>query len=175
MPTDEALVARVARGDQQALAELLRRWERPLAHFLHRRTGGRDVEDLYQEVWLRVVRAADRFDRERRFSTWLFQIALNLSRDWQRRRPAEPSDDADGDAGGDAAAAADATDAGIDVERLLARLPEAQREVVALRYLHDLSEDDVAALLDIPKGTVKSRLHHAIARLNAMVRGEDAA
>ena len=171
MPTDEALVARVARGDEQALAELLRRWERPLAHFLHRRTGGRDVEDLYQEVWLRVVRAAERFDRERRFSTWLFQIALNLSRDWQRRRPAEPSDAASDDV----APASDAANAGIDVERLLARLPEGQRDVVALRYLHDLSEDEVAALLDIPKGTVKSRLHHAIARLNALVRGEDAA
>src|SRR5689334_23153517 len=91
MPTDEALVAQLARGDEQALAELLRRWERPLAHFLHRRTGGRDVEDLYQEVWLRVVRAAERFDADRRFSTWLFHIALNVSRDWQRRAPAEPT------------------------------------------------------------------------------------
>lgn len=172
MPTDEALVARVARGDGQALAELLRRWERPLAHFLHRRTGGRDVEDLYQEVWLRVVRAAERFDGERRFSTWLFQIALNLSRDWRRRQPAAPSAaavDPPVEAGAIAAA-----DAGLDVERLLARLPEAQREVVALRYLHDLSEDEVATLLDIPRGTVKSRLHHAIARLNALVRGEEA-
>ena len=171
MPTDEALVGQVARGDEQALAELLRRWERPLAHFLHRRTGGRDVEDLYQEVWLRVVRAAERFDGERRFSTWLFQIALNLSRDWQRRRPAEPSD---AEPAGETRPAARA-EAGLDVERLLARLPEAQREVVALRYLHDLSEDEVALLLDIPRGTVKSRLHHAIARLNALVRGEDAA
>ena len=170
MPTDEALVGQVARGDEQALAELLRRWERPLAHFLHRRTGGRDVEDLYQEVWLRVVRAAERFDGERRFSTWLFQIALNLTRDWQRRQPTEPSD---ADPPGEAGTAA-RTDAGIDVARLLARLPEAQREVVALRYLHDLSEDAVALLLDIPKGTVKSRLHQAIARLNALVRSEDA-
>ncbi|MFN8641114.1 MAG: sigma-70 family RNA polymerase sigma factor [Candidatus Binatia bacterium] len=135
------------------------------------RTGGRDVEDLYQEVWLRVVRAAERFDGGRRFSTWLFQIALNLTRDWRRRPPAEPSD---ADAPADAAAPA-RTDAGIDVERLLARLPEAQREVVALRYLHDLSEEEVALVLDIPRGTVKSRLHHAIARLNALVRGEDAA
>lgn len=170
MPTDEALVGQVARGDEQALAELLRRWERPLAHFLHRRTGGRDVEDLYQEVWLRVVRAAERFDGERRFSTWLFQIALNLTRDWQRRPPAEPSDV---EPPGETRPAARA-EAGLDVERLLARLPEAQREVVALRYLHDLSEDEVALLLDIPRGTVKSRLHHAIARLNALVRGEDA-
>jgi RNA polymerase sigma-70 factor (ECF subfamily) len=167
MPTDEALVARLARGDEAALAELLRRWERPLAHFLYRRTGGRDVEDLYQEVWLRVVRAAERFDRGRRFSTWLFHIAGNLSRDWRRRQPSEPAV-----AAVEAGGVAPASDAAIDVERLLARLPEAQREVVALRYLHDLSEDEVAMVLDIPRGTVKSRLHHAIARLNALVRGE---
>lgn len=171
MPTDEALVGQVARGDQQALAELLRRWQRPLAHFLHRRTGGRDVDDLYQEVWMRVVRAAERFDAERRFSTWLFHIAVNLCRDWHRRQPAEP---VAGEAPGDVRPS-DRSDAGIDVERLLARLPEAQREVVALRYLHDLSEDEVATILDIPRGTVKSRLHHGIARLNALVRGEDAA
>ena len=172
MPTDEALVGQVARGDQQALAELLRRWQRPLAHFLHRRTGGRDVDDLYQEVWLRVVRAAERFDGERRFSTWLFHIAVNLCRDWHRRQPDEPSDAPD-PAGGPPPA--ERAEAGIDVERLLARLPEAQREVVALRYLHDLSEDEVATILDIPRGTVKSRLHNAIVRLNALVRGEDAA
>lgn len=171
MPTDEALVGQVARGDQQALAELLRRWQRPLAHFLHRRTGGRDVDDLYQEVWMRVVRAAERFDAERRFSTWLFHIAVNLCRDWHRRQPAEPgAAEPPGDL-----RPSDRSDAGIDVERLLARLPEAQREVVALRYLHDLSEEEVATILDIPRGTVKSRLHHAIARLNALVRGEDAA
>jgi RNA polymerase sigma-70 factor (ECF subfamily) len=168
MPTDEALAARLADGDELALRELLRRYERPLAGFLHRQTGGRDVEDLYQEVWLRVVRAAERFDRERRFSTWLFQIALNLSRDWHRRQPGGASDL---DPAADVAAPA-ANDAGLDVERLLARLPEAQREVVALRYLHDLSEDEVAAMLDIPKGTVKSRLHQAIARMASVAKTE---
>lgn len=168
MPSDEALVGQVARGDEQALAVLLRRWERPLAHYLHRHTGGRDVDDLYQETWIRVVRAAERFDGERRFSTWLFQIAHNLCRDWHRRRVPEPVDGAGAGASTEAGNAA-----ALDVERLLARLPAAQREVVALRYLHDLSEDEVAAVLDIPRGTVKSRLHHAIARLNALVRDEE--
>ena len=161
----------VATGDADALRELTGRWRRPLYGFLHRAAGGRETDDLYQETWLRVVRAARGFDARQRFSTWLFQIALNLSRDWQRRRPAEPSD---AEPVGETRPAARA-EAGLDVERLLARLPEAQREVVALRYLHDLSEDEVALLLDIPRGTVKSRLHHAIARLNALVRGEDAA
>ena len=56
-------------------------------------------------------------------------------------------------------------DAGLDAARLLAALPDAQRAVVILRHFHDLGEDDVAAILAIPRGTVKSRLHHALARL----------
>src|SRR5574342_1427852 len=90
MATDEELMAAVAGGDDAALAELLGRWHRPLFQFIDRQTNGRDVEDLYQETWLRVVRAAGRFDPRRRFSTWLFQIALNLCRDWHRRPPPDP-------------------------------------------------------------------------------------
>ncbi len=171
MQTDEALAARLVDGDELALRELLRRYERPLASFLHRQTGGRDVEDLYQETWLRVVRSAGRFDAARRFSTWLFQIAVNLCRDWQRRPPPEvrPLEVEP------AAAELERTDAALDAAYLLARLSAAQREVVILRYYHDLSEDDVAVILDIPKGTVKSRLHQAIARLSGLVQAEERA
>lgn len=168
MQTDEALAARVADGDELALRELLRRYERPLAGFLHRQTGGRDVEDLYQETWLRVVRHARRFDPGRRFSTWLFQIAVNLCRDWHRRPPPEASDTA----GGPSTTGLEGVDASLDAARLLAGLPAPQREVVVLRYYQDLSEDEVATILDIPKGTVKSRLHQAIARMAGLARGE---
>src|SRR5919197_5268334 len=159
MATDEDLVAAVARGDGDALAELCRRWERPLFQFIHRPTGGRDVEDLYQETWPRVVRAARRFDPGRRFSTWLFQIAVNLCRDWHRRPPPEPVDPADAEA---RAGVPVPTDAALDARRLLAALPEAQRSAVILRYYHDLGEDEVADILRVPRGTVKSRLHHAM-------------
>src|SRR5213596_28626 len=98
MATDEELIAAVASGDGRGLEELCRRWERPLYQLIARHTGGRDVEDLYQETWLRVVRAARRFDPGRRFSTWLFQIATNLCRDWHRRPPPEPVDPADAEA-----------------------------------------------------------------------------
>jgi RNA polymerase sigma-70 factor (ECF subfamily) len=168
MQTDEALAERVGAGDERALRELLRRYEHPLAAFLHRQTAGRDVEDLYQETWLRVVRHAPRFDPRRRFSTWLFQIAVNLCRDWHRRPPPEPRELAD-DTTMDGGARRDAA---LDAEKLLARLPERQREVIVLRYYHDLTEEDVAAILDIPKGTVKSRLHEAIARLAAIVAAD---
>ncbi|MEO8603470.1 MAG: sigma-70 family RNA polymerase sigma factor [bacterium] len=168
MPTDEGLVAQVAAGDEAALRELMRRWERRLAHFLDRHTGGRDVEDLYQDVWLRVVRAADEFDVDRRFSTWLFQIAVNRCRDWHRRRPPDPAPALDAVAPIDGR-----SDAALDVASLLAQISEAQREVVLLRYFQDLSEAEMATLLEIPRGTVKSRLHHAMARLNELARDGD--
>jgi len=172
MPTDEELITRVAAGDGLAVGELCDRYERALHAFLFRYTGGRDVDDLYQETWLRVVRAAGRFDASRRFSTWLFQIALNLARDWHRRPPPEPVDPADAE--GVVPGPAARVEAALDAERLLATLPEAQRSAFLLRYYHDLSEEEVAEILGCPRGTVKSRLHHAAARLVALARREDA-
>jgi RNA polymerase sigma-70 factor, ECF subfamily len=169
MASDEDLVGRLVDGDELALRELLRRYERPLSHFIYRHTGGRDVEDLYQETWLRVVQHAARFDRSRRFSTWLFQIAVNLCRDWHRRPPPDPVHPPDSAAND----ARPAVEARVDAMRLLSTLPEPQREVVLLRYYQDLTEDEVAHILDCPKGTVKSRLHNALARLAAAVSGQE--
>lgn len=174
---------RVAQGDPSALRELCGRYERPLYGFLHRAAGGRDTDDLAQETWLRVVRSARRFDPARRFSTWLFQIALNLARDLHRRALAEPTAP-DGIESAQAHAIAEghgppaahaATDATLDARRLLEALPEAQREVVLLRVLQDVGEEETAAILGCPRGTVKSRLHHALARMAAIVRTEGAA
>jgi RNA polymerase sigma-70 factor (ECF subfamily) len=167
MASDEELIGRVADGDEMALPLLMRRYERPVSSFLYRHTGGRDVEDLYQETWLRVVRHAPRYDPQRKFSTWLFQIAVNLCRDWHRRnaRPGMEIEDA-------TVQDLTAGEQRIDAARLLARLPEPQREVVLLRYYQDMSEEEVARVLGCPKGTVKSRLHHAIQRLASLVRKE---
>lgn len=171
MEADETLMVAVAAGDGAALAELCRRWEQPLFRLLARQTRGRDVDDLYQETWLRVVRAAGRFTRGRPFRPWLFQIAINCCRDWARRRRVDPLAQTaelqtEPSAGGTAR-----VDAALDAQRLLSELPAAQREVVVLRYYHDLPEDEVAEILGCPRGTVKSRLHHAITRLVAVVRG----
>jgi RNA polymerase sigma-70 factor (ECF subfamily) len=162
MPTDEELVGSLAAGDEAALRTLLARYERPLSSFLYRNTGGRDVEDLYQETWLRVVRHASSFDRTKRFSTWLFQIAVNLCRDWHRRPPPEPRPGHDESRASDDIARMEAA---IDAERLLASLSAEQREVLVLRYYHDMTEEQTAEVLGCPRGTVKSRTHHALARL----------
>lgn len=166
MATDEELVARVAAGEGAALERLLERYERPLAAFLRRRTGGVDVEDLYQETWMRVVRASPRFDGSRRFSPWLFQIAINLCRDWYRSRPPET-----GLASIDfAPAPSDTSDAALTAEALLAKLPDVQREALVLRYYNDASEKEMSEILGCPVGTVKSRIHNALARLAALAR-----
>ncbi len=163
MATDEELMRAVATGSGSAFEELSRRYERPLYQFLVRHAGDRDAEDLHQETWLRVVRSATRFDPGRRFSTWLFQIAVNLCRDWRRRPPPVPLDPTLADRPGcDTNAAAIAA---MDLERLLGELPEAQRVVVLLRLYHDFSEADVATMLDCARGTVKSRLHYALDHL----------
>jgi RNA polymerase sigma-70 factor (ECF subfamily) len=168
--SDEDLVGRIAQGQAAALEMLLGRYERPLAAFVHRRTGGRDVEDLYQETWLRVVRAAASFDRHRKFSTWLFEIAANLCRDWWRRHAHDPQSDAL-DSVPDARSATARVDDAMTVESLLSRLPDAQREVLVLRFWHDLGETEISEIVGCPKGTVKSRIHNGLARL-AELAGE---
>jgi RNA polymerase sigma-70 factor (ECF subfamily) len=165
MRSDEDLMVAVAHGERAAFRSLYDRYESAVYRFIARYTGDRDVDDLVQETWVRVVRHAGRFDPSRRFTTWLFQIAVNLCRDWHRRqRPTE--------AVGEVPAAADGAatrEAVIDARRLLAHLPEAQRAVLVLRYFHDLSETEISEVLEIPPGTVKSRAHAAVTRLRALV------
>jgi RNA polymerase sigma-70 factor (ECF subfamily) len=168
MRSDADLVRAVGQGDGIAFAELCTRWERPLYRFLHRCGSGDDADDLFQETWMRVVRSASRFDPERRFSTWLFQIALNLARDLGRRRARSDADAAsepiDDESPG-------RMERAIDARRLLDSLTEAQREVVVLRMFADLSEAECAEVLGCPRGTVKSRLHLAVKHLAERARG----
>ena len=76
--TDEHLMEHVAAGSESALEELMERYNRPLFVFIYRQTD-LEADDIFQETWLRVVRNATRVERNRKFSTWLFQIAVNLS------------------------------------------------------------------------------------------------
>jgi RNA polymerase sigma-70 factor (ECF subfamily) len=167
----------LASGDDTALAELLARYEHGLAAFIYRNTGGRDVEDLFQETWLRVVRSATRFDTDRRFSTWLFQIAVNLCRDQLRKQGREGTqrgfgEPSRGRVGADAHVDP-RPERAIDAERLLARLPVEQREALILKYYHDMPETRIAEVLECPRGTVKSRVHNALARLASLVEEDE--
>ena len=153
------------RGDPTAFERLLERYQRRLFGFLLRRVPAQqEPEDLFQETWLRVVRARESFDPARRFSTWLFQIANNLCRDGARRSAVEARErtQLQSEVPTPGSVAAAALDAKLDAEQRLARLPEPLREVLVLRYFEDLAEREIAEIVGVPPGTVKSRLHAAV-------------
>lgn len=157
---------RVQRGEVRAFELLFERYRGRLFGFLYRRCGdGSVAEDLLQQTWLRVVRSRDRFDPRRRFSTWLFQIANNLCRDRGRRLEVERrgKQKMREEMLANAPVARTApVDSRLDMAARLALLSDRLREVVVLRYFEDHSEREIAKIVGIPPGTVKSRLHQAI-------------
>jgi RNA polymerase sigma-70 factor (ECF subfamily) len=187
---DAALMRRIAEGDQQALAELYERHRSALLRFLtHLSRDPVHAEDAVHEVFLRVWRAAPRYEPRARFTTWLFQIAKNLwltERDKRRRRPAlgidGPGGDDDAPLGGGPPdpglppdAVADRNELQAAVRRAVDTLPEGQRLVVILADFQGLPYREVAAILEIPVGTVKSRRHAADKRLREALKDLGAA
>jgi RNA polymerase sigma-70 factor, ECF subfamily len=165
---DAYLVGSIANGDADAVRPLIERYQKPLAAVLQRALGASpDVDDVFQETWIRVVRSAHRYDPEQRFSAWLFAIAWNLVKDRWSRRIAQADVDLAAMASPERSPEerAVAEDRAERVRELVARLPERLAQAILLRYFEELSEKDVAERLGIPVGTVKSRLHHGLKRL----------
>jgi RNA polymerase sigma-70 factor (ECF subfamily) len=174
--SDEELARRLFQGDDVAATALFERYRRPLFGLLYRLTGNAaDADELFQETFVRLLRAGTRYDPARRFKPWLYTIAVNLARDRasRSRHRANPElraqadlperDEEDHEARLSERA---------DVARALAELPEAQRSAVILRYFEGLSEPELASALGIPRGTVKSRLHHALSKMRESLQGE---
>lgn len=158
-PPDEALVRRVQDGDHEAFAALVRRHEGRVYNLAYRMLGrAEDARDAAQEAFLSCYRHIGRFRGDASFATWIHRIAVNACYDQLRRRTPVPTDPDElpqppsADPGDRAAAAA-------DVQRALLSVPEEFRAALVLHDLLDVSVDDVAAALEIPAGTVKSRLH----------------
>lgn len=128
-----------------------------------------DADDATQMALISVVRALPSFDRRSKFSTWVYRIATNAALDEIRRTKRRPlpadHESLDAAAGANAHHATDAVDAQIDVSAALAQLPEEFRTTVVLRYVADLEYEEIALALEIPVGTVRSRLARGRAQL----------
>lgn len=134
------------------------------------------AEDIAQEAFIAAMRALDRFDRRRPFSPWLHRITVNRAIDWSRARSARREQSSDAIPGFDVEATAIDPDAIADadlVSAALAVLGPEHRAVIVLRYLLDYTPGEIAKLLDIPRGTVNSRLRRGLDELAARLPRED--
>jgi len=119
---------------------------------------GAAAEDIAQEAFLAAVRALDRFDRRRPFGPWLHRIVVNRAIDWARARALR------GEVAEQPVAAASTSNPHLsdDVAAGLASLPPEQRAVIVLRYLLEYTPGEIAELLELPRGTVNSRLRRGL-------------
>lgn len=184
--TDEQLLQALQAGDTDSLGVLVSRWERPLFRFVFRLLPRvEDARDICQETFLRILKKADRFRPDSRFSTWMYQIALNLCRDRLRRQrrwgllvtdePADEERTADAGSDADPAGAAERRERSAAVRQALARIPAEQREVLVLKEFQGLKFREIAAILDCPESTVKSRMYYGLNGIRAVLarRGVD--
>ena len=187
--TDEQLLAEYRQGDRASFATLMARYQRELYHFLVRFLGDRAAaEDVFQETFLQVHQSAEQFDLSRRFRPWLFTIAANKARDLirsQARRPTNPlsasispGDDESGEFIDLMQSSAAMPGEPMEREELqelvkktVMNMPEHLREILLLSYFHQFPYKQIGDILDIPLGTVKSRLHAAVAHFADRWRG----
>jgi RNA polymerase sigma-70 factor (ECF subfamily) len=183
--SDEQAMWRVqTQDDEQAFASLVRRWEEPIRRLCTRMTGdAHRGEDLAQDTFARFFTRRHDYQPGGRVSTWLWRIALNLCYDELRRRKrrSETGLDAAGDDGlsvldtalapepAPDAAAAEQEQAEL-VRAAMLNLPESYRTVVVLRHYEHLKFQEIAEVLEIPEGTVKSRMAEALSRLSQRLR-----
>ena len=177
-PTDEELMLAYGGGDGAAFEALYSRHRGALFRFmLHQVRDHALAEELYQDVWQRVITARARYRPDARFSTWLFQIAHNrLADHWRalQHRPAAPADaqerterEADPD---DPERRLSAFEERRRLQLALQELPEDQREVVLLRLEQELTLEQIGEITGVGRETVKSRLRYALDKLRQRLK-----
>jgi RNA polymerase sigma factor (sigma-70 family) len=173
---DEYLVVAARSGDRRALGDLVKRWQRRLLAHAWRLTGDPDAaQDAVQAGWLEIARGLNRLKDERAFPAWAYRIVTRrcsrhtagriLQRDLARTVEAEPEAFA-------VQPDAEARDDAHRLHRAIRSLPAAQRAAIALFHFEDLSIPEIAVALDVPAGTIKTRLMHARRGLRAVLEGE---
>lgn len=171
-PTDEALMAAYVAGDRAAFAALFARYAPRLRRLVGRglpRTS--DADDLVQQTFLQVHRARRDFRPGSRLRPWLLTIALNLARQYFRRRGRRPEASLPDDGPGEPIASAGSDPEGAvrdaQLRRALDALPDAQREVIVLHWFEGLSFREIAAVVGASQPAVKVRAHRGYEKLRA--------
>jgi RNA polymerase sigma-70 factor (ECF subfamily) len=165
---ERKLIREAQRGSRDALAELYAtHWPRAhrAAYLVVHDAGA--AEDIAQDAFLAAVDALDRFDRRRPFGPWLHRIVINRAIDWGRREAlrrnaGDPDDEP----------AAPPEELSGELVPALAQLPPEQRAVVVLRHLLEYTPGEIARMLELPRGTVNSRLRRGLDQLRELIEVE---
>jgi RNA polymerase sigma-70 factor (ECF subfamily) len=174
--TERALVRAAQDGSERAIEELFRRhWPKThrAAYLIVRDAAA--AEDIAQEAFLSALSALGRFDRRRPFAPWLHRIAVNRAIDWSRSRSLRreiTASEALPDLPAPESPAPGAIGATSEIGVALARLSAEHRAVVVLRYLLEYTPGEIAAMLELPRGTVNSRLRRALDGLSEQLEDE---
>jgi len=160
---DELLVLGCQDGDAGALDALVQRWHAPLLrHAWHLTRQPDAAADVTQEAWLAIVRGIRRLHDPALFRTWAYRIITHKCADWTRRRQLDRRFDSASDAIADEQPPLiDARDEARQLHHAMRSLGSHQRAILSLRYWEQMSIAQIAAVLDVPDGTVKSRLSQA--------------
>ena len=177
--TDQEVVLLARGGQERAYRELVRRYERPIFSLLYRMVRDRELaEDLSQETFVKALNAIESYRPEYKFSSWLFKIANNAAIDHLRRReldtlslegsPHAVTPDAMeatalqiGDRAENALDIVEAKELGGEIERAIAQLRPEYRACILLRHVDGRAYEEIAEMLDLPLGTVKTYIHRA--------------
>jgi RNA polymerase sigma-70 factor (ECF subfamily) len=175
-PEERQLVTRSAAGDQDAFRQLVLRHHRRVVNIAYRALGDAGLaEDVAQEVFLKVFRHLPSYRHEKPFVHWLHRVAANTVTDAARRHRVVQSLDSmeqpPAGQGGDPQDVAAQHDLQRSVRRAIATLPPHYRDTLALQVYHDLSYEEIARTLDVPIGTVMSRLNAAKRLLRDRLQG----
>jgi RNA polymerase sigma-70 factor (ECF subfamily) len=179
---DEDLMVLYQRGEVRAFELLLSRHRKPVFNFILRFVGDRETaEDLLQEAFMRVIKGAEAYKRQAKFTTWLYTIARNLCVDQTRRRKhrKHASLDAPIDTGDDSGTLLDVIPSNemasdrksvnkqlhATMQRAVEGLSEEQREVFLMREFLDMPFKQIADVVGVPENTVKSRMRYALEKL----------
>jgi len=171
---DELLVIRAQEGAIEALEALIQRWQDRLWRLAWRLTDDEQAAwDVLQEAWLVISRRIGRLVDPAAFPAWAYRITANKARDWVRRQGRMRRADEAYGRGRQEVQPLDTDERHGDLRAALAALSGRDRAILSLRYEDGFSTADIAEILEIPAGTVKSRLHHARARLRRFLGDQE--
>ncbi|MBU0982347.1 MAG: RNA polymerase sigma factor [candidate division Zixibacteria bacterium] len=181
MDTDAALVMDIREGNKKALQSLVEKHKKAAYRMALGLVGNKDdAYDISQEAFLRVYRSAGTFDQSQPFLPWFYTIIANLSRTWLKRRTKRDHRMVDVDDVSYLLVSDDNPEEAVMKKEMVASLRRAlmelsfeDREIITLQHFRGMSYDEIATMLDIPRGTVMSRLYYARKRLATLMRRND--